>query len=213
MAETTIIGTMDAMPKALREETGATIRALIITIGITTIGTVGIIVRDKIRSNIMTAMAKIAATTVMIIMIIRESGFNNPKEPLLSPTAKKTDLISSPKEPILNPADKRTGRIGHPKEEMRDARGEITRNRKGIGNNRHNARQKAENRHQDVLGQTIEMTISHHENEFNLAPLAMTIGSHAPIENSSVLKNNRSEVQNSQVMPTSRGDAGDIKNG
>jgi hypothetical protein len=186
-----------------------------ITIAITIIVTVGTIVRDKIRIDhkTITGMVKIAAT---IIMTIRESGRNSPKEQLLNPIDRKTDRISNPKEPILNPTDKRTDPIKHPNGEMPDVLGEIMaeqiRNLRAIGNSLHNAQLKAENRLQDALGQTMEIPLSNRGKEFNLALLTMTTGNHAPIGNNSALRNHPKDLPNAPMkVKTDQSDAAEIK--
>lgn len=213
MAGTIRIGTMADTPKVLREEMVAIIHVLIttITIAITIIVTVGTIVQAKIRIDhkTITGMVKIAATTVLMIM--RESVLNSPKEPLLNPTDRKTDPISSPKEPILNPTDRKIDLTKHQNEETHNALGEIH-NRRAIGNNRHNVRQKAENLPQDVLGQTMEIPISSKEKEFNHALLTTTIGNHAPIGNSNALRNPHKDLPNAPMkVKTDRSGAVEIK--
>ena len=186
---------MAGTPKVLREEMVAIIHVLIttITIAITIIVTVGTIVQAKIRIDhkTITGMVKIAATTVLMIM--RESVLNSRKEPLLNPTDRKIDLTK------------------HQNEETHNALGEIH-NRRAIGNNRHNVRQKAENLPQDVLGQTMEIPISSKEKEFNHALLTTTIGNHAPIGNSNALRNPHKDLPNAPMkVKTDRSDAVEIK--
>ena len=102
---------------------------------------------------------------------------------------------------------------------MPDAAGAIMgksiHNHKAIGSNMLNVLWKEESLRPDVLGRIMEIPISNREKEFNLAHLTMgtLISSHVGIGNilSNVLKNNRSEVQNGQMMATDRDDADEIK--
>jgi hypothetical protein len=123
---------------------------------------------------------KIAAMTVLIIILTQEIEFNNRKEPILSLTDRKTDRIRHRTEPILNLTDKRTDLIRHRNEETHNALGEI-RHLRVVGSNLPNAPLKAENLPQDALGQTMEIPISNRRKESNPAHLTMEISSNAPI--------------------------------